>query len=99
MFGLIRGYAQGAEAQGRPKIEACQLTAFRYFHFCPPRARKSLAPTLANLVEGTSSVAESAGRSSIKPGMAKKYRYQPEVGAVLNHPRGRSRDQHAIMPL
>src|SRR3981189_226699 len=40
MFGLIRGYAQGAETQGRPKTEACQFTAFRYFHFCPPPRRE-----------------------------------------------------------
>ncbi len=52
MFGLIRGYAQRPEVQGRPKVEACQLTAFSYFHFVLPRARKSLAQALSNSVEG-----------------------------------------------
>src|SRR5258708_33294602 len=41
MLGLVRSYAQGAEPQGRPKTEACQLTAFSYSHFVLPREEGS----------------------------------------------------------
>lgn len=37
MLGLVRSHAQCAEAQGRPKVEACQLPSFSYFHFVPLR--------------------------------------------------------------
>jgi hypothetical protein len=43
MLGLVRSYAKGAEPQGRPKIEACQLAAFSYFHFVLPREEGSSA--------------------------------------------------------
>src|ERR1700674_3562116 len=75
MLGLVRSYPQGPEAQGSPKVEACELPAFRYFHFVLRRARKDVARTLANLVEGASSVADTAGRSSTKHCMARKYQY------------------------
>src|SRR2546429_1013915 len=66
------------------------------FILCPC-ATRYLARTLANSVKGISSVAELAGRSSIKLGVAKKYQYRPKVPAVSNQPRGRSRHRHAII--
>src|SRR5229473_1638903 len=47
----VRSYAEGSEAQWRPKVKAAQLAAFSHFHCVLHRARKNLAQALANLVE------------------------------------------------
>jgi len=41
MLGLVRSHASAAEAQGRPKVEACQLPAFSILHFVPLRDETS----------------------------------------------------------
>src|SRR5258708_17783833 len=99
MFGPVRSYAEGSEAQWRPKVKAAQLAAFSHFHCVLHRARKRLAQALANLVERY--IQRNRARRTVK--------YQTCHGQVIPVPAGsvptrgtlpgRSHIHHAIMSL
>src|SRR5712692_3987984 len=100
MLGLVRSYAQGAEPQGRPKTEACQLTAFSYSHFVLPREEGSGAGLAIVVGDFQRSRASRAVKHQTWHGQKVPVRTGISRGLIsspLTSPARRHR--HAIMPL